>query len=242
MYRFDRMDGVLANPSQGRPGVAGRARSIHLDQPVSWSGRMTLDRRNLPAVREGELDSSSTIPHLDMLAVRRLIDVAQAAPKTVQRNALLIATLVDGCLRVSEALGLRPVGLIQSDMGWAAWMGTGRKSGMVALSNSFVGQLHAYAYRLGLPEDNCLFPVSRGRVHQIVTEAAELADISISARVGAVHVLRHSGAIASLTQTGNPKALQNHLRLSSSQMTPLYLETIQAQRSLEIQQGVDFGW
>ena len=162
MYRFDRMDGVLANPSQGRPGVPGRARSIHLDQPVSGSGRMTLDRRNLPAVREGELDSSSTIPHLDMLAVRPLIDAAQAAPKTGQRNALLIATLVDGCLRVSEALGLRPVDLIQSDMGWAAWVGTGRKSGMVALSNSLVGQLHAYAYRLGAARGQLFVPGEPG--------------------------------------------------------------------------------
>ena len=202
---------------------------------------MTLDRGNLP-MPCGELDASSAIPHLDMSAVRRLIDAAQAAPKTGQRNALLIATLVDGCLRVSEALRLRPVDLIQSDMGWAAWVGTGRKSGMVALSNSLVGQLHAYAYRLGLPEDNRFFPVSRGRVHQIVTEAAELADISIPAHVGAVHVLRHSGAIARLAQTGNPKALQNHLRHSSSRMTSLYLKTVQAQRSLEIQQGVDFGW
>ena len=33
---------------------------------------------------------------------------------------MLTAVLFDGCLRVSEALGLRPVDLVQFDMGWAA--------------------------------------------------------------------------------------------------------------------------
>ena len=109
---------------------------------------MALDRRNLPAVREGELATSATIPHLDISAVRRLIDAARTAPQTGERNALLIAVLFDGCLRVSEALGLRPVDLVQSDMGWVARvMGTGRKAGLVALSSPLVGQLHAYAYR-----------------------------------------------------------------------------------------------
>ena len=189
MYRFDRMDGALASPSQARPGVAGRARSIHLDQTVSWSGRMTLDRRNLPAVREGELAASAAIPHLDVSAVRRLIDAARTAPQTGERNGLLIAAMFDGCLRVSEALGLRPVDLVQSDMGWAARvMGKGRKTGMVALSAPLVGQLHAYAYRLGLPRDSRFFPVSRGRVHQIIQDAADYAGIAIPEHVGAVHV------------------------------------------------------
>ena len=204
---------------------------------------MTLDRRNLPAIREGELAASATIPHLDIPAVRRLIDAARTAPQTGERNALLIAVLFDGCLRVSEALQLRPLDLVQSEIGWAARVvGKGRKSGMVALSNSLVGQLHAYAYRLALSMDDRFFPVSRGRVHQIVTEAADSAGISIPDHVGAVHVLRHSGAIARLEQNGNPKALQDHLRHSSARMTLRYLKTVSAKRSLEIQQGVDFGW
>ena len=83
------MDGVLANPSLDRPCIPARPRSIHLDQPVSWSGRITLDRWNLRAVREGELDASATIRHLDIPAVRRLIDAARTAPQTGERNTLL---------------------------------------------------------------------------------------------------------------------------------------------------------
>ena len=82
LYRSDSLDGVLANPPVDRSGVAGRPRSIHLDQSVSWSARMALDRRNLPAIREGELGTSATIPHLDISGVRRLIDAARTAPQT----------------------------------------------------------------------------------------------------------------------------------------------------------------
>ena len=202
---------------------------------------MALDRRNLPAIREGELAASAAIPHLDVPAVRRLIDAARTAPQTGERNALLIAVLFDGCLRVSEALGLRPVDLVQSDVGWAARVvGKGRKAGMVALSAPLVGQLHAYAYRLGLPRDSRFFPVSRGRVHQIIQEAAESAGIAIPEHVGAVHVLRHSGAIARLEATGNPKALQDQLRHSGARMTLRYMKTMSAKRSLELNQGVIF--
>lgn len=40
---------------------------------------------------------------------------------------------------------------------------------------------------------------------------------------------------------GNPKALQDQLRHQDARMTLEY-QTVSAKRSLEIQQGVDFGW
>ena len=58
--------------------------------------------------------------------------------------------------------------------------------------------------------------------------------------VGAVHVLRHSGAIALLEQTGNPKALRDQLRHQDAGMTMKYLKTVSTKRSLEIQQGGRF--
>ena len=51
--------------------------------------------------------------------------------------------------------------------------------------------------------------------------------------------LRHSGAIARLEATGNPKALQDQLRHFSARMTLRYMKTLPAKRSLEISQGVD---
>ena len=76
----------------------------------------------------------------------------------------------------------------------------------------------------------------------MVSDAFEAAGVAKPAHVGAVHVLRHSGAIARLEQTGNPKALQDHLRHADARMTLRYLKTLSSIRSLQIQQAVDFRW
>lgn len=105
-----------------------------------------------------------------------------------------------------------------------------------------MANLQSYAYRAELSPDLPFFPISRARVHQVMKEAFDAAGIVKPEHVGAVHVLRHSGAIARLEQTGNPKALQDQLRHQDTRITLKYLKTVSAKRSLEIQQGVDFGW
>ena len=84
--------------------------------------------------------------------------------------------------------------------------------------------------------------MARGRVHQIVRRAFDVAGINKPPHVGAVHVLRHSGAIARLEATGNPKSLQDQLLHADARMTLTYLKTVSAKRSLEIQKEVDFRW
>ena len=144
---------------------------------------------------------------------------------------------------MTEALGLRPVDLRRSGHGWSAWVvGKGAKRGEVSVSASLVARLQAYAYQKELPRDGRFFPVTRIWAHQIVQRAFEVAGIEKPPGVGAVHVLRHSGAIARLEQTGNPKALQDQLRHADARMTLLYLKTVSSKRSLEIQQDVDFRW
>ena len=49
-------------------------------------------------------------------------------------------------------------------------------------------------------------------------QAFETAGIAEPAHIGAVHVLRHSGAIARLEQIGDPKALQDRLRHQDARM------------------------
>ena len=203
---------------------------------------MTLAPRALPAIRDAQDGAASFVPHLDLDAVQRLIDAASHA-STGQRDALLIAALFDGCFRVSELLALRPRNLRSSAHGWSAQVvGKRGKLGEVALSSSLVAKLQAYAYQAELPKDARFFPVTRGRVHQIAQRAFEEAGLQKPDHVGAVHVLRHSGAIARLEATGNPKALQDHLRHVDARMTLRYLKTVSAKRSLEIQQEVDFKW
>ena len=101
---------------------------------------MTLAPRSLPAVRDVELGAAAFVPHLDLDAVHALMTAASRS-RHGERDALLIALLFDGCLRVSEALGLRPVDLVRGEGGWSARIvGKGRKAGQVALSPSLVGQ------------------------------------------------------------------------------------------------------
>ena len=78
-------------------------------------------------------------------------------------------------------------------------------------------------------------------VHQVVFSDAFDA-VGIAKHVGAVHVLRDSAAIARLEQTGNPKALQDHLRHADARMTLRCHKHSFSQPELEIQQAVDFRW
>jgi integrase len=52
-------------------------------------------------------------------------------------------------------------------------------------------------------------------------------------------VLRHSGAIARLAISGNPRAVQEQLRHKSAQMTLRYLKTIGHDEAMRTQQNVD---
>jgi integrase/recombinase XerD len=54
------------------------------------------------------------------------------------------------------------------------------------------------------------------------------------------HLLRHSGAIARLNRTGNPKSLQIHLGHADMKMTTRYLATMQVVESLETDSQVNF--
>lgn len=121
-------------------------------------------------------------------------------------------------------------------------LGKGHKPGVAAISQGLAAQLQAYAYRGGLAADAKMFPFTRRRAFQVVEGAMRRAGVACPEHVGAVHVLRHSGALERLRMTGNPKSVQDQLRHSSARMTLRYFKTLQAEESLKVQQGVDFGW
>ena len=156
---------------------------------------------------------------------------------------LLIETLLDGCLRVSEALGLRPMDMVQTDIGWIVRiLGKGSKPGEAAVSASLAARLRSFAYRHGVGPKEYFFPITPARAWQIVHRAFEVTGIIKPDHVGTVHVLRHTGALARLAANGNPKALQDQLRHADAKMTLRYMKTLSKMESLRIQQEVDFGW
>ncbi len=217
----------------------------------------TLDKSNRQlAIRRGRATESDPVPHISIYEVRELARVAAEEGKgqNGSRDQLLIETLFDACLRVSELVGqsengrlitpgLRPIDLLETSTGWAVRIiGKGSKAGEAAISPTLAARLQAYAYRRQMHPKERLFPITRARAHQICERAFEKAGIAKPAHVGAVHILRHSGAIARLEVTGNPKAVQDQLRHKQAYMTLRYFKTLTMKESLEIQKGVEFGW
>ena len=205
---------------------------------------MTLARRNV-AIQRAEAGSNDWIPHITLEDVQALAQTAEGAARNGkgERDALIIQTIFDGCFRVSEALQLTPDSLHQTATGWATWItGKGQKRAEVGISASLAAKLQAYAYRERIEPAERIFPIDRSRVFRIVDRAFKTAGIPKPPHVGTVHVLRHSGALALLAATGNPKAVQDHLRHQSARMTLRYMKTLSAKESLKIRQGVDWQW
>lgn len=202
--------------------------------------------RQAQAIRRAEDVEAETVPHLGIDEVKALAEACAAGargPRRAERDRLLVLALFDGALRVSELLRVTPQGLVQKPEGWVVRiMGKGRRPGEVALSPSMATLLLSYAYRWHVISTERLFPFNRSRAHQIIAAGFRRAGMQKPPGVGSVHVLRHSGALARLAATGNPKALQDHLRHRSAKMTLRYMKTLSAKESLRIQQGVDFKW
>lgn len=205
---------------------------------------MTLARRNT-AIEKAADSSADWVPHISLDDVRGLASAALNAGREGKgdRDSLLIQTMFDGCLRVSEALQLTPNSLHQTEYGWAVWItGKGNKRAEAAISTSLASRLHAYAYQRSIPPTQRFFRMDRKRVHKIMERAFDAAGIIKPPHVGAVHVLRHSGLIERLEATGNPKAVQDQARHQSFKMTQRYMKTVSSKHSLRINQGVDFQW
>ena len=205
---------------------------------------MTLARRHA-AIQRTAAGSNDWVPHISLEDVRQLAQAAETAAQNGKgdRDSLIIQTIFDGAFRVSEALQITPMSLHQSEGGWATWIiGKGGKRPEVGISASLAAQLQAYAYRHDVPPDARIFPIDRSRVFRIVDRAFKTAGIPKPPGVGTVHVLRHSGAIELLKATGNPKAVQDHLRHADARMTIKYMKTLSAKESLKIRQGVDWQW
>jgi integrase len=199
------------------------------------------------AIQKAELASSDYVPHINVGQIKLMATAAGQDKRHGERNALLIKFLFDSCLRISEALGVRPVDIQHTPDGWTVRViGKGGKPGVVAISASIAAGLQAYCYRTGVDKEQRVFQLSRSQAFRVVSDAYQLAGIPWPARnrdhVGRVHILRHSGAIERLRLTGNPRATQSQLRHKSALMTLRYLKTISEDESLQIQQGVDFNW
>lgn len=199
---------------------------------------------NITAIRRGQAGQSTYIPHVSVGEVRLIAAVAAGTGRHGDRNALLIKFIFDSCLRVSEALSVRPADISKTPDGWIVRIiGKGRRAATVAISASIAAEIQSYCYREAIKTEEKIFPITRSQVFRIVTDAFDQAGVMRPTKerdhVGGVHILRHSGAIERLRVTGNPKAVQDHLRHVDAGMTLRYMKTISTEESLRIQQDVE---
>ncbi len=178
----------------------------------------------------------SIVPYLTREEVARLAAACQGRNRL--RDELLILTLFQTGLRISEALSLthRRIGTHEGGAVLNV-MGKGDKSRLVACPYSLAHRLKSFAFDRKLGLEDRIFRINRRRAWQIIKEVAEKA--GINKRVYP-HLFRHSGAIERLRQTGNPQALQIHLGHTSPFMTMRYLSILTAEEALRIQQEVEF--
>jgi integrase len=196
------------------------------------------------AIQRSEAGAADYVAHLSVGQVKLLAAAAARNKRHGERNSLLIKTLFDSTLRISETLGARPSDLVHTPDGWlVSIMGKGRKPGTAAVTAATASELQAYCYRHKLGDHDRIFPFTRSQGFRIVVSAFDEAGIRRPGRatdhVGAVHVLRHSGAIARLQASGNPKSVQEQLRHKSAVMTLRYLKTIGHDEAMKTQQQVD---
>lgn len=196
------------------------------------------------AQRAASSQVDRTVQHWGMVEVVALVDAARRRGRGQkgERDALLIQTLFDGALRVSEALGVRPMNVIRTEGGYRVQVDGKTGPRQVAVSPSLVARLQSYAYETGLAKDAQFFPINRHRVWQIVDAVVDIVGLVKPAGVGTVHILRHSGAIERMRASGNPRSIQDQLGHSTPAMTLRYWRTLSQQEALRIQEQVDFDW
>lgn len=181
--------------------------------------------------------AAQIVPYLTPEEVARLA-AATGNGKRGERDRLLIRTLFETGLRISEALQLTPRHISQYEGRPVIHLkGKGRKPRMVAIPQNLVDKMMSYAYQRDLDRDSKFFKINRSQAWRILQSAAERAGINKKVYP---HLLRHSDAIERLRQTGNPRALQLHLGHSSQVMTMRYLNTLTVEDALRIQQEVEF--
>ncbi len=207
--------------------------------PAPDAGKLTKTARHAAST-----GNARPVPHWGINEVLALVEAARqrGRGRKGDRDALLIQTIFDGALRVSEALGIRPLDFSRTDGGFRLLVDGKTGPRQVAVSPSLVAQIKSYAYERDLPREDRLFSINRHRVWQIVDAASELAGLAKPPGVGTVHILRHSGAIERMRLSGNPRSVQDQLGHASPAMTLRYFRTLASEEALRVQEGVDFAW
>ncbi len=107
--------------------------------------------KSLVARHVGLTRATTIVPYLTAEEVRQLESGALEAPRTGDRNALLVRVMFQTGLRISEALSLTPAHVeIFEGRPTFRIIGKGNKPRRVACPVTLAESLQAYAFRRGL--------------------------------------------------------------------------------------------
>jgi integrase len=203
----------------------------------------------MPAIIKGETGQTDYVAHLSKADILLMIETAKTITpgRRGQRNALLIRTLFDSCLRISECLSLRPSDIRQDGEGYLIQvLGKGRNKGKVsvcAVSPQTVAQINSYCYEHNIGKQDSIFNISRSQAFRQIEEVYQKSGVrqpsTLRDHTGAIHCIRHSGAIYRLSLSGNPRSCQEQLRHKSAGMTLRYLKTLSHLESMNIEKSLD---
>jgi integrase len=222
-------------------------------QQAQSTGMITVESKgirnssaNLSKIIHGQAENADYVSFLRPADVKLMITTAKLNKRQQNgdRNGCLIQVLFDGCLRISEALGLRHCDIQRTSAGWLlAVLGKGNRPGLVAVSSDTVAALKSYILDYHIGDTDKIFNLSRSGAFREIQHIYEQSGVRMPSmlqdRVGAIHILRHSGCICRLQISGQPKEIQEQLRHRSAAMTLRYLKTVSHIEALRNQQQVN---
>ena len=171
------------------------------------------------------------MPTFSVLQIQQLLDTMDTSTAEGYRNYVIILTLLDTGLRVSELCGLLRSNLRLED-GILKVMGKGNKERLIPIGKEVQRLLWRYINhhrpQPNLPNCDLLFltqdgkPLTKDRLEKIMTRFGRKAGL-VGIRCSP-HTLRHTAAVSFLRNGGDVFSLQRLLGHSSLEMTRRYCE------------------
>lgn len=161
--------------------------------------------------------------------LRRLFEMPDRSTFTGYRDYVIMLTLYETMIRVSELIGLKT-----SDIDWQRNLirvfGKGRRERLVPFQDTLKKQLREYINIRGFLDHDYVFvnidnePIAKRTVQQEIKRYGDKAGIS-NVRVSP-HTFRHTGAVHYLLNGGDLRSLQEILGHLDLKTTEIYLNLV----------------
>jgi integrase/recombinase XerD len=155
----------------------------------------------------------------DYLEPEQVHAMLDAAKMSSQRDYLIIKTLWETGMRVSELLALTPSDIERKHEVITITNGKGGKERRVLVKSETIEELFSYAAQNSIENEAKLFPLKRRQLYNIIRKYGALTGETVHP-----HTLRHSFAINLVRHNTDIRRVQMLLGHSSLNVTSVYLQ------------------